>query len=113
MKNKVTRRTFVATGTAAVAAVSLPGRLIAQAPTVIRRSPAKPIVVSSANGNRFKNGGEMTRAEKGYSLITQGGDVLDALIAGGYILQRDPPQDSVGPAGLAETRGGAPTAPHG
>ena len=76
MNNKVSRRAFVATGTAAVAVAT---RTFAQGPTVIRRSPAKPVVISSANGNRFKNGGDMTGVEKAWSLITQGSDVLDAL----------------------------------
>src|SRR6266849_8002770 len=105
MKNKVTRRTFVATGTAAVAVASLPGRLIAQAPTVIRRSPAKPVVVSSANGNRFKNGGDMTGVEKAWSMIAQGSDVLDAVIAGVNIVELDPLDDSVGYGGLTNAEG--------
>jgi len=105
MKNKVTRRTFVATGTAAVAVASLPGRLIAQAPTVIRRSPAKPVVVSSANGNRFKNGGDVTCVQKAWTMITQGSDVLDALIAGVNIVELDPLDDSVGYGGLPNAEG--------
>ena len=68
MNNKLSRRAFVATGTAAVAIAT---KTFAQGPTVIRRSPAKPVVVSSANGNRFKNGGDMTGVEKAWSLITK------------------------------------------
>jgi len=100
VKNKITRRSFVATGATAIAATA-----IAQGPTVIRRSPAKPIVISSANGNRFKNGGDMTCVEKAYSLITQGGDVLDALIAGVNIVELDPLDDSVGYGGLPNAEG--------
>src|SRR5713101_4095062 len=105
MKNKVTRRAFVATGTAAVAVATFPGRLIAQAPTIIRRSPAKPVVVSSANGNRFKNGGDVTCVQKAWTLITQGSDVLDALIAGVNIVELDPLDDSVGYGGLPNAEG--------
>src|SRR5712691_6060318 len=90
MNNKVSRRAFVATGTAAVAVVT---KTFAQGATVIRRTPAKPVVVSSSNGNRFKNGGDMTGVEKAWSLITQGSDVLDALIAGVNIVELDPLDD--------------------
>src|SRR5207244_4267795 len=86
-------------------ATAIAATAIAQGPTVIRRSPAKPIVVSSANGNRFKNGGDMTCVEKAYSLITQGGDVLDALIAGVNIVEREPLDDSVGYGGLPNADG--------
>src|SRR5947208_16787415 len=102
MNNKVSRRAFVATGTAAVAVAT---RSLAQGPTVIRRDPAKPVVVSSANGNRFKNGGDMTGVEKAWSLITQGSDVLDALIAGVNIVELDPLDDSVGYGGLPNAEG--------
>src|ERR1700737_4721792 len=102
MNNKLSRRAFVATGTAAVAVVT---KTLAQGPTVIRRSPAKPVVVSSANGNRFKNGGDMTAVEKAWSLITQGSDVLDAVIAGVNIVELDPLDDSVGYGGLPNAEG--------
>src|SRR6266508_4249753 len=78
---------------------------MAQGPTVIRRSPAKPVVISSSNGNRFKNGGEMTAVEKAWSAIAQGSDVLDALIAGVNIVELDPLDDSVGYGGLPNAEG--------
>lgn len=100
MKNKITRRTFVGSGAAALAIAAVP-----QGPTVIRRGAAKPIVISSDNGNRFKNGGDVTCVEKAYAMITQGGDVLDALIAGVNILELDPLEDSVGYGGLPNADG--------
>src|SRR5437867_13171337 len=100
--SQVSRRTFVATGTAAVAVAT---KVFAQGPTVIRHSPAKPVVVSSANGNRFKNGGDMTGVEKAWSLITHGSDVLDAVIAGVNIVELDPLDDSVGYGGLPNAEG--------
>jgi len=100
VKTSVTRRTFVASGAAALAATALP-----QSPTVIRRSPAKPVVISSANGNRFKNGGDMTAVQKAWSMIAQGSDVLDAVIAGVNILELDPLEDSVGYGGLPNAEG--------
>jgi N4-(beta-N-acetylglucosaminyl)-L-asparaginase len=65
----------------------------------------KPIVISSANGNRFKNGGTMTCVEKAFSMITQGSDVLDALIAGVNIVELDPEDTSVGYGGLPNADG--------
>jgi N4-(beta-N-acetylglucosaminyl)-L-asparaginase len=100
VKNELTRRSFVASGAAAIAATA-----IAQSPTVIRRSPAKPVAISSANGNRFKNGGDVTAVEKAYSMVVQGADVLDAVIAGVNIVELDPLDDSVGYGGLPNAEG--------
>jgi N4-(beta-N-acetylglucosaminyl)-L-asparaginase len=66
---------------------------------------AKPVVVSSANGNKFKNGGTKTCVETAYERITAGGDVLDALIAGVNIVELDPLDDSVGYGGLPNAEG--------
>ncbi|HEY3055415.1 MAG TPA: N(4)-(beta-N-acetylglucosaminyl)-L-asparaginase [Thermoanaerobaculia bacterium] len=96
----ITRRTFIATTTIATAAA----RTFGQAPAVIR-SGVRPVVVSSANGNRFKNGGPVTCVEKAFSMITSGGDVLDALIAGVNIVELDPLDDSVGYGGLPNAEG--------
>jgi N4-(beta-N-acetylglucosaminyl)-L-asparaginase len=96
-----TRRRFIAGGAAAGAAVVT----FAQGPTIVRRSPAKPVVIASANGNKFKNGGEVTCVEKAFSMITQGADVLDALIAGVNIVELDPLDDSVGYGGLPNAEG--------
>jgi N4-(beta-N-acetylglucosaminyl)-L-asparaginase len=65
----------------------------------------KPVVISSANGNRFKNGGPVTCVEKAFKLMTQGADVLDALIAGVNIVELDPLDDSVGYGGLPNADG--------
>ncbi len=100
MNNKVTRRAFVGGGAAAIALAGA-----GQSPTVIRRNPAKPVVVSSANGNKFKNGGDMTCVEKAWSMIAQAADVLDALIAGVNIVELDPLDDSVGYGGLPNAEG--------
>ncbi|NUR53875.1 MAG: hypothetical protein HOQ29_05485, partial [Acidobacteria bacterium] len=85
MSDKVTRREFVLTGTAGLAAASAPA--FGQAPTLMTRTPVKPVVVASANGNRYKNGGSLTGVEKAFSMITQGSDVLDSLIAGVNIVE--------------------------
>ncbi|MCA1658532.1 MAG: N(4)-(beta-N-acetylglucosaminyl)-L-asparaginase [Verrucomicrobiaceae bacterium] len=65
----------------------------------------KPVVIASANGNKFKNGGDMTCVQKAFTLMTQGTDVLDALIAGVNIVELDPLDDSVGYGGLPNADG--------
>jgi N4-(beta-N-acetylglucosaminyl)-L-asparaginase len=100
MSNKFTRRDFLATTAVASAAVTA----FAQAPSVVR-SGVKPVVVSSANGNKFKNGGTQTAVEKAFSMITSGSDVLDAVIAGVNIVELDPLDDSVGYGGLPNADG--------
>ena len=57
------------------------------------------------NGNWYKNGGKETCVEQAYRQMTQGGDVLDALIAGVNILELDPEEDSVGYGGLPNADG--------
>ena len=75
MSPKVNRREFVKTSTAASLVAAAP---FAQGPTMMTPSTSKPVVISSANGNVFKNGGTVTCVEKAFTLITQGSDVLDA-----------------------------------
>jgi N4-(beta-N-acetylglucosaminyl)-L-asparaginase len=66
----------------------------------------KPVVISSANGNKFKNGGDMTCVHMAFTMMTQGGsDVLDALIAGVNIVELDPLDTSVGYGGLPNADG--------
>lgn len=65
----------------------------------------KPLVIASANGNRFKNGGTVTCVEKAFTMMTQGSDVLDAVIAGVNIVELDPADTSVGYGGLPNADG--------
>ncbi len=111
MSPRLNRREFVKAGTAAGLAAAAPfemGRAAAQ--TASGRAPAiaagsRPRVVSSANGHRFKNGGPVTCVEKAFAMITQGSDVLDALIAGVNIVELDPLDTSVGYGGLPNAEG--------
>ena len=77
----------------------------AQAPAVVTGPRAKPVVVSSANGHRYKNGGSQTCVEKAFGMIAGGSDVLDALIAGVNIVELDPEDTSVGYGGLPNAEG--------
>ena len=97
----VTRRSFVVSGAAGAAAVAAFG----QGPAILRRNPARPVVISSANGNQFKNGGDVTAVQKAWSMIARGDDVLDAVIAGVNILELDPLEENVGYGGLPNSDG--------
>jgi N4-(beta-N-acetylglucosaminyl)-L-asparaginase len=62
-------------------------------------------VIASMNGNWYRNGGKETCVELAYRKMTEGGDVLDALIAGVNLLELDPAEDSVGYGGLPNAEG--------
>jgi N4-(beta-N-acetylglucosaminyl)-L-asparaginase len=90
------RREFVL-GSAATGLAAAAGRTgLGQAPAVIGSRSVKPVVISSANGNTYKNGGTQTCVEIAFSKIIGGADVLDALIAGVNIPELDPEEISVG-----------------
>src|SRR4026207_2065655 len=74
-------------------------------PIILKQSTVKPLVIASANGNRFKNGGNVTAVQKAFTMITEGADVLDAVIAGVNIVELDPLDDSVGYGGLPNADG--------
>jgi N4-(beta-N-acetylglucosaminyl)-L-asparaginase len=100
----INRRDFVKTGAVAAVAAATPHTLFGQAPSVVTRA-AKPIVIASSNGNHFKNGGPVTCVERVFQMITQGRDVLDAVIAGVNIVELDPEETSVGYGGLPNADG--------
>jgi N4-(beta-N-acetylglucosaminyl)-L-asparaginase len=104
MTRKLNRREFVVSGAAAGLAAASSTRVTGQAPAVVR-SGAKPAIVSSANGNRHKNGGPKTCVETAFSLMTSGKDVLESLVAGVNIVELDPEDTSVGYGGLPNAEG--------
>jgi N4-(beta-N-acetylglucosaminyl)-L-asparaginase len=105
MGTRVNRRDFMAT--AAGAGILAAARPLAGAtgPTILRQSGVTPRVISSSNGHRFKNGGTKTCVETAFEKITNGDDVLDALIAGVNIVELDPTETSVGYGGLPNADG--------
>ena len=104
MAKKINRRDFMATTAAAsLAAAARP--LSAKGPAVQIQSGVHPVVVSSGNGHRFKNGGTKTCVETAFEKMMRGDDVLDALIAGVNIVELDPLDDSVGYGGLPNADG--------
>jgi N4-(beta-N-acetylglucosaminyl)-L-asparaginase len=98
------RRDFIR-ATAGATLLASSGTLRAQTPNIMHNKSIKPVVISSANGNKFKNGGDMTCVHKAWTMMTQGSDVLDSLIAGVNIVELDPLDDSVGYGGLPNADG--------
>ena len=105
MSRTLDRRSFLQTGAALGAAAALPGVQGAPQAPAVRRFGPKPVVVASANGNKFRNGGPLTCVATAFELMMKGTDVLDALIAGVNIVELDPEDDSVGYGGLPNAEG--------
>ena len=104
MNKKINRRSFVATtGIGALASPSL--LAMAQAPQVLAKSAAKPLVMSSANGNISKDAAGLTCVAKAFKMMTEGADVLDSVVAGVNIVELDPEDTSVGYGGLPNADG--------
>ena len=112
MPRKINRRDFVKVSAAATAGLAAglgaasdaAGDAKPAAPAV-RGGRARPVVVSSANGHKYTNGGTKTCVETAFAAMTGGTDVLEALIAGVNIVELDPLDDSVGYGGLPNADG--------
>jgi N4-(beta-N-acetylglucosaminyl)-L-asparaginase len=96
----IKRREFMRSGAVAGLTLASAKSAVSQFPNILVQRGVKPVVVASANGNRFKNGGDMTAVQKAFTMMTQGADVLDAVVAGVNIVELDPLDDSVGYGGL-------------
>src|SRR5580765_8309283 len=94
MSQKISRRQFVKAGVGAGVAAA-----------VVRGKPARAVVISSRNGNQFKNGGPRTAVDEAYTRIVRGDDALDAILAGVNIIELDPLDDSVGYGGTPNADG--------
>ena len=102
---KIKRREFIRTGAVAGLTLAATKTAISQSPAIITQGGIKPVVIASANGHRFKNGGNVTAVQKAFTMMMQGTDVLDAVIAGVNIVELDPLDDSVGYGGLPNADG--------
>jgi N4-(beta-N-acetylglucosaminyl)-L-asparaginase len=114
MTEKLNRRDFVKASAAAATAglaAGLGSAAAGAAPDATPAAPAvhaarvRPVVVSSANGHKYTNGGTRTCVETAFAAMTAGFDVLEALIAGVNIVELDPLDDSVGYGGLPNADG--------
>ena len=108
----IDRRAFVRATAAGLAATTLPTTVSAlgtpnagRAPEVLVRSAVRPLVISDASGIQFKNGGTESAVERAFRLITEGKDVLDALIAGVNIPELDPEETGIGYGALPNADG--------
>src|SRR5688572_19064366 len=103
MAKNLNRRDFVAAGASLWASAST--GVFAAGPQVITRT-VKPVVVSSNNGSRSKDPKTgLSCVETAFKWITEGKDVLDAVIAGVNIVELDPEDTSVGYGGLPNADG--------
>jgi N4-(beta-N-acetylglucosaminyl)-L-asparaginase len=111
MSERISRREFVATSTAGLAAAAAspafgdPSTSSGQGPAMQTRKRPKPVVIASGNGHKYKNGGSKTCVETAFAMMMQGTDVLEALIAGVNIVELDPLDTSVGYGGLPNAEG--------
>jgi N4-(beta-N-acetylglucosaminyl)-L-asparaginase len=104
MSKRINRREFVRTSVAAGVTGAVASTAFGQAPAV-RTAGVKPVVISAANGNFFKNGGSKPGVETAFEMITAGKDVLDAVIAAVNIVELAPTEPSVGYGGLPNANG--------
>ncbi|MFA5908136.1 MAG: N(4)-(beta-N-acetylglucosaminyl)-L-asparaginase [Vicinamibacterales bacterium] len=95
----ITRRDFVKTASATLAAASP-----LSAEILIQRT-VRPVVISDYSGWEFKNGGTENAVQRAFRLITEGQDVLDALIAGVNIPELDPLETGIGYGALPNADG--------
>lgn len=110
------RRDFVRAGAGAAAALAAGTPALAanpapaseptpRAPEILRRSRARPMVLSDLSGVRYRNGGPESGLERAFRGITEGEDVLDALVAGVNIPELDPEETGIGYGGLPNGEG--------
>lgn len=101
---KMKRRDFMRTTGAAGLTLTATNSNTLGFPNILPAA-GKPLVIASSNGNVYKNGGDVTAVQKAFTMITQGADVLDAVIAGVNIVELDPLDDSVGYGGQPNADG--------
>jgi len=105
MTDRMNRRDFMATTAGAGILAAAQPFAGSGGPAVIVQGSSRPVVISSNNGHRFKNGGARTCVETAFEKMMAGTDVLDALIAGVNLVELDPEDTSVGYGGLPNADG--------
>jgi N4-(beta-N-acetylglucosaminyl)-L-asparaginase len=109
-KGNITRRRFVAASAAVGTAAAIPTSVSAvasslAAPAVHTSRRVSPLVVSDISGFRYKNGGPENSVERAFRGMTEGEDVLEALLAGVNIPELDPEESGIGYGGLPNADG--------
>ncbi len=105
----ITRRDFLKSTSTSLAAAA-PLAALANTAAAQDRAPqvrrtVRPVVVSDYSGWEFKNGGTENAVQRAFRLITEGRDVLDALIAGVNIPELDPLETGIGYGALPNADG--------
>jgi N4-(beta-N-acetylglucosaminyl)-L-asparaginase len=104
----ITRRDFVKSASLAAAtplsALAATADVVRSAEILIQRT-VRPVVISDHSGFEFKNGGTENAVTRAFRLITEGKDVLDALIAGVNIPENDPLETGIGYGALPNADG--------
>jgi N4-(beta-N-acetylglucosaminyl)-L-asparaginase len=104
----LTRRTFIKTASLGASAIAGPAPCAegaARAPDLWLQRTVRPVVISDVSGWEFRNGGSDNAVERAFRLITEGRDVLDALIAGVNIPELDPLETGIGYGALPNADG--------
>ena len=97
------RRGFLKQSSATIAlGAVMPGSFPAPA---IQTGRVKPVVIADFSGYNYRNGGKENAVEKAFRLITEGKDVLDALIEGVNIPELDPEETGIGYGALPNADG--------
>ena len=111
------RRDFVKTTAAGLAAASTPAALAGatsappvdeqthRAPEILRRAPSNPVLVADVSSIQYRNGGSEAAIERAYRGITEGEDMLDAMVAGVNIPELDPDEMGIGYGGIPNADG--------
>src|SRR5205814_6238906 len=112
MNRQITRRDFVAAaGVGTLASPSLlglaqsPAHLVSDTPQIMTKRSIKPVVVAAPNGNKSRDADGLTCVARAFKMISEGADVLDAVVAGVNIVELDPEDTSVGYGGLPNADG--------
>jgi N4-(beta-N-acetylglucosaminyl)-L-asparaginase len=107
----ITRRDFLKTTSTSIAVAGPLAAITTATPADARsaevwiQSSVKPVVISDFSGWEFKNGGTENAVQRAFRLITEGKDVLDALIAGVNIPELDPLETGIGYGALGNADG--------
>jgi N4-(beta-N-acetylglucosaminyl)-L-asparaginase len=108
------RRHFVRATAAGMAAAATPSAIDAATPPdagtrlgapAVHLRRARPLCVSDVSSIRYRNGGPESAIERAFRGITEGEDVLDALVAGVNIPELDPAERGIGYGGLPNADG--------
>ncbi len=103
--SQIDRRDFLKqTSTALAVGVVGPSVTSFPAPAV-QTGRVRPVVISDFSGYNYRNGGKENAVERAFRLITEGKDVLDALIAGVNIPELDPEETGIGYGALPNADG--------